>query len=77
MKIKKIFESPDQGRTVYSRNIMEDSVNRNIVQEPVDLLSYRIWRDILNTAEQNPTLQSALDRVIMLYELVKTESKLS
>lgn len=30
-----------------------------------------LWRDILVEAKSNPTLQSALDRAIMLYNLSK------
>lgn len=31
------------------------------------------WVDILREAENNPTLQTELDRVIMLYHLIKEE----
>jgi hypothetical protein len=31
----------------------------------------KVWSDILKEAETNPTLQTAIDRVIMLYKLSK------
>jgi hypothetical protein len=31
------------------------------------------WLDILNVAETNPTLKDAVDRAIVIYELIKGE----
>lgn len=37
------------------------------------IIEDRIWRDIRRAAKTNPTLQDALDRVKVLYELSKTD----
>jgi len=36
-----------------------------------DRVNEIIWKDVLNDAKTNPALQSALDRVIMIYKLSK------
>ena len=75
-----IFESPDGGNTVYSREPGED--NRELVKT-YDLRTHdgrplhehlkenKMWSEIRRTAHTNPALQDALDRAIMIYYLTK------
>lgn len=49
----------------YDPTIVGGQFNRNALADPA------IWADIRETASTNPTLQKALDRVIMLYRLSK------
>ena len=37
------------------------------------LMEDKLWGDIRRTAKTNPTLQDALERVIMIYHLTKTK----
>jgi hypothetical protein len=63
------------GGIVYSREFGADPTTRKIVGYDLDSSPERkhfsVWNDILKEAETNPTLQKALDRVIMLYKLSK------
>lgn len=36
-----------------------------------NIFNFRFWADILKEAETNPALQTAVDRVIMIYKLSK------
>lgn len=65
--MSKIFESPDNGKTVYEREA--GSTERNIKYEVIE--ERALWMDILEKSKTNPTLQQALDRVKMIYELSK------
>jgi hypothetical protein len=71
----KIFESPDKGHTVYARDI--GSSERELVElsQPVtDILNrWTRWITILKIAETNPTLRDAVDKVEMIYALIKKE----
>lgn len=56
----------------YAREI--GSNDRQIIGYDADALTNphnKLWADILKTSETNPTLQQALNRVIMLYRLSK------
>jgi len=71
-----IFESPDKGETVYSRE--EGSTNRVLVnQSPKSIETYKeiqelkLWGNIHRAAKTNPALQEALDRVKVTYYLTK------
>jgi hypothetical protein len=45
-------------------------------KEKLEELQYAsVWSDIKRTAKSNPTLQEALDRVKILYELSKNDAK--
>ena len=37
------------------------------------IMDSKTWGEIRRAAQTNPTLQDALDRVIMIYKLIKTE----
>jgi hypothetical protein len=72
----------DKG-TVYSREIGADPSTRTEVGYSYDprtndgrplidhIRDSKMWGEILRMAPTNPTLQSALDRVIMIYKLSK------
>ena len=71
-----IYESPDGGQTVYAREF--GSKERKLVGESLSVKTNRelmqesqLWHDIRVAARDNPTLQEALDRVIIIYNLSK------
>ena len=72
----KIFESPNGGRTVYSREFGSDEKNFEW-EDPAEtqaterLRKRREWEEILNAAEDNSALQEAIERVKLLYHLGK------
>ena len=77
-----VFESPDGGNTVYSREL--GSYKRELLQQydprthdgrPLHdlIMEDKLWGMIRRAAETNPTLQDALDRAIMIYHLTKTK----
>ena len=70
----KIFESPDGGNTVYVRET--GSSERDLYYEKnrefaKDLFDRHLWAEICKTAKTHSALQAELDRVIMLYNLIK------
>lgn len=72
----KIFESPDDGETVFIREF--GSVARKIYSESESktqliesLKEDQLWGEIRRAAETNPTLQDALDAVKVIYQLIK------
>ena len=75
----KIFESPDGGQTVYEREI--GSPDRSLTEETkykvrdaLDKMKEdKLWGEIRRMALTNPTMKAELDRVIMLYKLIKEE----
>jgi len=71
-----IFESPDGGKTVYARRYGEtDRTLHSIdpeLQSSLDLLKEdKLGGEIRTAAKTNEALQSALERVIILYHLSK------
>ena len=76
-----IFESPDGGNTVYSREHGSDQREllsthdaRTHDGRPLHehLMESKLWGNIRRAAETNPALQDALERAIMIYKLTKT-----
>jgi len=66
----KIFESPDGGKTVYEREM--GSAERQFTQDTLARMKEdKMWGEIRRMALVNPTLKDAVDRVIMLYKLIK------
>jgi len=72
----KIFESPDKGETIYSRE--SGSWEKELVSESPKVRSLRdeiteakMWGDIRRLAKTNVTLQDALNKVVTIYHLVK------
>jgi hypothetical protein len=73
-----IFESPDGGKTVYSRtngNTMRElhSVSSELTAEMDRVQREQQWMDMLKMSERNPALQEAIDRAIVLYELSRSD----
>ena len=71
-----IFESPDKGGTVYRRKFGEiDRELYRVSDEVSEQLSAikedKLWEEIRKAAKTNKALQSALERVIILYHLSK------
>ena len=71
----KIYESPDKGDTIYEREIGEPQ--RLLVEENLtnyeQILEDKMWGDIRRLARTNPALQDALERVIVVYNLIKVD----
>jgi len=76
-----IFESPDKGETIYvrqsgstERKLMFD--NRTVDGRPLHehLMESKLWGDIHREAKTNVTLADALDKVKMIYALIKKEN---
>jgi hypothetical protein len=71
-----IYESPDNGETVYARYAGESErwlVGQSIkAQTRVESIrETQLWHDIRLAAKSNPALQEALERAIIIYELSK------
>ena len=72
----KIFESPDGGKTVYSREFGEHRSWLDLREES-KFREEILWKDILAAAEHSATLQEAVDRVKVLYYLSKEDGNQS
>lgn len=77
---KIIYESPDNGDTVYARYVGE--TERWIVGQSAkaktlvdELRENKLWDEIRRAAKSNKILQEALDRAIMIYHLSKDNGK--
>jgi hypothetical protein len=73
-----IYESPDGGKTVYSRkngSTMRQlhSISSDLETEMARVEREAQWMAILKLSERSPALQEAVDRAIILYELQKSE----
>jgi hypothetical protein len=67
-----IFESPDGGKTIFTRLERHDDT---ISPERLELNHLWVqWRDILTASKYNPTLKEALDRAQLIYELSRRDS---
>jgi hypothetical protein len=70
-----IYESPDGGKTVYSRK--SGSSDRTMIKEdPAKhyIARWYEWREILKLSETEPSLHDAIDKAEMIYKLVKKET---
>ncbi len=71
-----IFESPDNGKTVYSREAGETartlhSMDDDIKDMFLTIHEDKLWGNIRRAAKTNIALQTALDHAIMIYKLSK------
>ena len=69
-----IYESPDGGKTVYSRK--SGSSTRTMVKEDNTknhITKWYAWREILKLAETEPSLADAINKAEIVYALVKKE----
>ena len=69
----KIYESPDRGNTVYEREFGD--TDRKLVKRSLhdQLREDQMWGEIRRMARTNPIMQEELERVIILYQLLKEE----
>ena len=69
-----IYESPDGGKTVYSRK--SGSSDRTMVKEDTSqnyMTKWYEWKEILKLAETEPSLANAINKAEMLYVILKKE----
>ena len=71
-----IYESPDGGKTIYSRTNGSPvrqlhSVSKDLQEEMDRVQREQEWMAILRVSERSPALQEAIDRVITIYQLSK------
>jgi hypothetical protein len=69
-----VFESPDGGKTVYSRK--SGSLDRTLIKEDPEknfLSKWYEWRQILTLAETEPSLADAINQAEMIYALIRKE----
>jgi hypothetical protein len=75
-----IFESPDQGQTVYVREsgspiriLYQESEKVKSLRE--DLAETELWKNIRDAAKTNHTLKDALEHAKLLYHLSNDNGK--
>lgn len=69
-----IYESPDGGKTVYSRK--SGSSDRTLIKEDTSqhyMAKWYEWKEILKLAETEPSLANAISKAEMLYVILKKE----
>jgi hypothetical protein len=69
-----IYESPDGGKTVYSRK--SGSSDRTMIVEDTTqnyITKWYQWKEILKLAETEPSLANAINKAEMLYVILKKE----
>lgn len=73
-----VHESPDGGNTIYAREV--GTTERRLVGYSSDLIDQMLksekesrWMAILHESEKNAALKEAVDRAMIIYELVKNE----
>jgi hypothetical protein len=69
-----IYESPDGGKTVYSRK--SGSSDRTMIKEDTTqnyITKWYQWKEILKLAETEPSLANAINKAEMLYVILKKE----
>lgn len=69
-----IYESPDRGMSVYSRKIGE--TDKILIYESKEFKAGRRWvkfKEIINLADEEPSLNDLLEKAEVLYELLKKE----
>jgi hypothetical protein len=69
-----IFESPDGGKTVYSRTNGSPQRKLHSVSSDLETEMDRVqreqqWLNILKLSETTPALREAIDKVLVMYEL--------
>lgn len=69
-----IFESPDGGKTIYSRKSGQDISERVCIQEDPekkDRARWLEWRDILAASKDNQGLADLIEKAEVYYRLLK------
>jgi hypothetical protein len=71
-----IYESPDGGHTVYRRKIGDNTKELVYEDDYVHKAKLKMeWLEIFDRKDSNPTLQAAVDRVILVHRLTKDHGK--
>jgi len=73
---KYIYESPDNGGTIYRRNFGEINRELHRVSDEVskkldEIREDQLWGEIRRAAKSNKVLQDALERAILIHQLSK------
>ena len=76
----RIYESPDNGETVYVRDMgSTDRKLHYVSSKQTDIINRiredQLWDQIRILARTHPVLQAELDRVIMFYNLIKDDNR--
>ena len=76
----RIYESPDNGETVYVRDMgSTDRKLHYVSSKQTDIINRiredQLWDQIRILAQTHPALQAELDRVIMFYNLIKDDNR--
>jgi len=66
-----IYESPDNGKTVYAREQGRPSSEKFIIGYNADPCTGINWQEITQHARTNSVLQKLLERVILVHQLSK------
>lgn len=70
-----IYESPDGGKTIYSRH--SGSSEKTLIKQELNVnqvARWYEWKEILKLAETNVTLKDAVIQAEMIYALIKKET---
>ena len=77
----KVYESPDGGKLIYERDVGSSerrvfADNRTVDGRPLHehIMESKLWGEIHREAKTNVTLADALDKVKMIYALIKKEN---
>lgn len=71
-----IYESPDGGKTVYSRKSGNGASIRTLIKEDTSqhyMAKWYEWKEILKLAETEPSLANIINKAEMLYVILKKE----
>lgn len=76
--MKYVYESPDGGHTIYRRAIGQAERTLHKVDEFArkktrDLEENELWKNIRQASDTNPALRSAMDQVLVIYELSRSD----
>lgn len=75
-----VYESPDGGKTVYTRKRGEKerylhSIDPDTAKQLAKIADDLMWTEIRQMAEHNEALHKALDNAILIYKLSKDNAK--
>ena len=71
-----IYESPDNGSTLYRRQFGE--IERELVyKNDSDLFTYTAFQEIRKLAETNSSIKKALDNLLLIYYTIKDDKSTS
>ena len=71
-----IYETPDNGRSVYAR---EHGTNERFlvgsIMESDDFVKDEIWKDVLRLSRLHSNLAEEVEKILVLYHLLKENSQ--